>query len=62
MSQPPAKPDPPRGPGRPPKDDRLFPVTAWVPPALHQRLLRLASQHDQSVSGVVRQVLIVKLS
>jgi hypothetical protein len=59
MSEPPK---PPRGPGRPRKDAPLSPVTAWVPPAVHDRLLRLAKQHDQSVSGVLRTVLVLKLA
>jgi len=56
------EPKPPRGPGRPRKDEPLSPVTTWVSPAVHDRLLRLARQQDQSVSGVLRNVLILKLS
>ncbi len=62
MSDPHHKAMPARGPGRPRQEIPLTSLTTWIPPVLHDRLMQIAQQRDQSVSSLVRQVLILKLS
>lgn len=40
----------------------LAPVTAWLPPQHYERLVRIAQQRDQSVSSLVRNILIFRLT
>lgn len=36
-------------------------VTTYLPATYHDRLIKLAQQHDQSVSAVLRSLLILRL-
>ena len=47
--------------GRPKADEPGVSLTAWVPQHTYDRLCRLARQRDQSVSAVVKSLLILRL-
>lgn len=46
-----------RGRGRPPVDDPLTPVTIWIPQTYHERLTKLATLYDVSVSAFGRKAM-----
>ena len=56
----------PRGPGRPAGSTRApesgTTLNAWIPASQHDHLVRLARERDVSVSSVVRQILILRLT
>ena len=43
--------------GRPPKDERLSPMSVYLPNKLHDKIAREAVHRGQSVSVVVREIL-----
>lgn len=43
--------------GRPPKDERLSPMSVYLPSDLHDKIAREAVHRGQSVSVVVREIL-----
>jgi len=47
--------------GRPPVAEPLTPVTSWVPPAVANRLDRMATKQDMSVSQLVCRLLILRV-
>jgi len=55
-----------RSPGRPrtvcADNQPSSTVTAYLPAAYHDRLVKLAQLNDQSVSATVRQLLILRLT
>lgn len=56
----PMKVDPPKR-GRPRLDEPGSTVSTWLRPAEHDRLIRLAQKHEQTVSQLVRSLLILRL-
>ena len=52
--------EPPRR-GRPPADQPGSTVCTWLPASYHDRLIQLANQREQSVSSLVRSLLILRL-
>lgn len=46
-----------RKPGRPRATESKSSVSTWVSSTEHDRLIRLATERDQSVSETVRQIL-----
>jgi hypothetical protein len=60
MSEP-TKPEPPRPRGRPPADEPGARLTTWVRASEYDRLCKLAQKRDQSVSALVRSLLILRL-
>jgi len=55
------KPVPPRGRGRPRVEAPLERVSTRIPTPHYDRLVRLANKRDQSVSALIRQLLVLKL-
>lgn len=51
----------PRGRGRPRVEEPRSTVSTWLPARTHDQLIRLARQHEQSISATVRQLLILRL-
>lgn len=47
----------PRKPGRPQSETPMTSVSAWVPAAEYDRLVRIAKRQGQSVSSIVRYLL-----
>ncbi len=47
--------------GRPRTDEPCTSVSTWLPASHHDRLIQLAQSRDQSVSSLVRQLLIFRL-
>ncbi len=47
--------------GRPPSDRPHNSVSTWLPSDAHDRLIKLANAREQSVSSLVRQLLILRL-
>lgn len=47
--------------GRPRLAEPTSPVTTWVPPSTHDRLIKIARARDASVSAVVRELLHLRL-
>lgn len=47
--------------GRPPVEQPLSHVSTRLPPAYHDRLVKLAKHQDKSVSALVRDLLTLKL-
>lgn len=47
--------------GRPQSSEPGSTISVWVPASAHDRIVRLAAKRDQSVSAVVRQLLILRL-
>jgi hypothetical protein len=54
-------PDLQRPRGRPKAQEPTTPVTAWVKPSEYDRIVRLANQRETSVSGLVRDLIRLKL-
>jgi hypothetical protein len=46
-----------RRPGRPPKDQKLIPVSVRMPPAMHSGLAAMAKHHGRDVSGQLKFLL-----
>jgi hypothetical protein len=62
MAKPPTHPEPPHhAPGRPRADEPGASVSTWLRAEDHDRLIRLAQQHDMPVSALVRRLLELKL-
>jgi hypothetical protein len=59
MTKPPD--DPPRKPGRPPVAEPGSSVSTWLRQSEHDRLIRLAHEHETTVSSLVRQLLKLRL-
>lgn len=47
--------------GRPTVEERGVPLTSWVKVSEYDKLCRLAQKRDQTVSSLVRSMLIVRL-
>jgi len=47
--------------GRPRVDEPGSAVTTWLRPKEHDYLIRMANEREQSVSSLVRQLLVLKL-
>lgn len=54
-------PEQPKPRGRPRSDEPGTSVSAWVRPSEYDRLVKMANQREQSVSALVRSLLILKL-
>lgn len=52
---------PERRRGRPRLEQQGSTVSAWLRPSEHDRLIRLANLREQSVSSLVRELLILRL-
>lgn len=50
-----------RRPGRPRAAKEGSTVSVWVSTTLHDRLIKIANQNGQSVSGLVRSLLLLKI-
>lgn len=50
-----------RPPGRPRVAEPSTSVSAWVPNGTYDRLVRLANEREQSVSALVRDLLILRI-
>lgn len=50
-----------RGPGRPRAAEPGSRLTTWIPGTTHDRLIALANRRGESVSALVRQLLILRL-
>jgi hypothetical protein len=48
--------------GRPRAEVRSTALMTWVPTTYHDRLIQMANERHMSVSGLVRQILILRLS
>lgn len=46
----------PRRRGRPPAEEPKSTISAWIPAAQHDQLVRIAHQRGESVSQVVRTI------
>jgi hypothetical protein len=51
----------PRQRGRPKVDEPRASVSTWLPASEHDRLIKLAQKHEQSISSMVRSLLMLKL-
>lgn len=51
----------PRRGGRPRADVPGSALTTWIPSSYHDRLIAMANARHMSVSGMVRQILILRL-
>lgn len=47
--------------GRPPAQERYSSVSTWVPTRYHDRLIDMANQRGMSVSGLVKQIIVLRL-
>lgn len=47
--------------GRPPGEEPGSPVMTWLRQSEHDRLIRLANSREQTVSSLVRSLLILRL-
>lgn len=47
--------------GRPRAEQEMTTISTWIPASYHDRLIRLANKREQSVSSLVRQLLILRL-
>jgi hypothetical protein len=53
----------PRGPGgRPNAPEPGTRLSTWVPASYHNQLARVARERDQTVSSLVRQLIILRLT
>jgi hypothetical protein len=47
--------------GRPKSDEPSTAILTWMPASHHDRLIEMAKQREISVSGLVRQILVIQL-
>lgn len=51
----------PRPRGRPPAEIKKVPITTWVTPGEYERIRRFGKVQDESISSIVRSLLILRL-